>query len=119
MNDPMARQSRDDESLFTLPREVKVPRRRGRRPIAETSLAANAQVNLNSDYVCILGWLIKQQQGGTHAEWCIAFNRQTSTSGRFTELAEAGLIAAIPNKTRPHRVAATAVCTCSPRRACS
>ena len=108
MNDPMARKSSDDCPLFSLPRQetpreeqqAELSARRGRRAIAETSLAANATVNRNSDYLCILSWLIKQQHGGTHAEWCIAFNWQTSTSGRFTELAEAGLIAAVPNKTR-------------------
>lgn len=112
MNDPMARQTdrkADAGSLFDPSWRDAVPLRQAQgrqappssRPIAQTSIDANATVDRGRDYDCILRWLKPRNvDGGTHAEWCIEFGRETSTSGRFTELAAAELIAGIPGETR-------------------
>lgn len=105
MNDPMARQTErkaDAGSLFDPSWRDAVPKRPPTiRPIAQTSIDANATVDRGKDYECILRWLKPRNvDGGTHAEWCIEFGRETSTSGRFTELAAAELIAGIPGETR-------------------
>ena len=105
MNDPMARQTErkaDAGSLFDPSWRDAVPKRTPTiRPIAQTSIDANATVDRGKDYDCIMRWLKPRNiNGGTHAEWCIEFDRETSTSGRFTELAAAELIAGIPGETR-------------------
>lgn len=117
MNDPMARQTErkaDAGSLFDPSWRDAVPLRQAQgrqappssRPIAQTSIDANSTVDRGKDYDCILRWLKARPglsgnvDGGTHAEWCIEFGRETSTSGRFTELAAAELIAGIDGETR-------------------
>lgn len=100
-HDPLARRSADDSPLFSLPREVTPAKRQAHRPMAETSLQADRHVDRATDYVSILRWLnARRVDGGTHGEWCNEFERDSSTSGRFTELSTGELIAGIPGDTR-------------------
>ena len=110
-SDPLARRD-DDAPLFSIgtggqakaeqakascspapSSPVQPSSHRALRPLAETSLAARAEQmsKPNRHYASIVRFLGKFGPG-THKEWCRVAEAESNTSGRFTELSEAGVI---------------------------
>jgi hypothetical protein len=76
--------------LFQTPTPPRAPRRRGRKPMASTSIEAHRQVDHSGDEATILKLL---ETPGTLDEVSELLDRPAhALSGRFTSLASKGLI---------------------------